>query len=338
MISFKSRASITILAFSLLAATVSSQTNDKSSRNNPFAPSPRVDKSIRPTEKQTTRISINAGVDKYRMVSESVSARSDINTQVRSENNVLPGGSEHDPTRVFSVGIGDILSITIQNSAASSGQYIVRNDGTIDFPLAGENVIVAGRTIDKIRESIAESVKLYQVPQVNVAVREYSSHAVLIKGMVNVPGYHQLHRDAVPLYVIRAAVEVNTGAKGVKIDRKSDSNVESYLLANNKVDGILVFPGDTVEFTGTNDEADPAYYAISGNVANSGRRELTEGTRLSQAIASNGGVRGNPKRVIIHRRDENGNQTSLEYQFKSLIAGKNSDPIVHFGDIIEVLR
>lgn len=327
-----------LIAFAIFSCAVLGQSNGEINRNNPFAPSPRINQKSKKIEKQSSRVSINDFLIPSPTVPDSTMPEAVYIRKDKFESASSVPGSNIDPTRVYRVGIGDVLAITIRNAAGSAVYYTVRNDGTIDFPLAGENVVVAGQTIEQIEASITDLVKLFQVPRVSVAIREYVSHGVLVKGLVGVPGYHHVHRDAVPLYVIRAAAAVNPLASGVTINRGSHGIVESYLFANSVGDNILIFPGDTVEFTGINDNSNGRYYTIGGNITNSGKREFSDGMTLSKAIATNGGVKGTTKRVNIRRRDKNGSATTTEYEINSLISGKIQDPTILPGDIIEVLK
>ena len=56
------------------------------------------------------------------------------------------------PTEHYKVGVGDILFINLQNSSKGSTLFTVLDDGTIDYPLAGELVSVAGLTTEEIAE------------------------------------------------------------------------------------------------------------------------------------------------------------------------------------------
>ena len=56
------------------------------------------------------------------------------------------------PTENYTVGSGDVLFVSLQNNSKASTYFTVLNDGTIDYPLAGEMVSVAGMTTDEIEE------------------------------------------------------------------------------------------------------------------------------------------------------------------------------------------
>ena len=285
----------------MFAATSPAQDDGKATRNNPFAPSPRsrtktVETPIQPKTILTEAVASNGPTAAIEVVASA-------KTIARETIEIAKGAANVSPTGVYRVGVGDVLLIEIQNGHSTTSYYTVRPDGTIDFPLAGENVVVTGQTADDIQESLGNAVKLYEKPQIVVKVREYASHSVLVTGLVDAPGSQQLRRDAVPLYIIRAAAIVWPVASGVKITREKDAKVESFLLSDETADGVLVFPGDLVEFIGSNDASTIGYYFIGGEITTSGKRDLSTGLTLSQAIIASGGAKGNAKKALVRRRD-----------------------------------
>ena len=108
------------------------------------------------------------------------------------------------PTENYRIGVGDILFINLQNSSKGSTYFTVLNDGTIDYPLAGEMIAVSGLTTEEIEDTLREKVKLYENPQISVKVREFSSHKITVLGLVEKSGEKYIQREAVPLYVVRA--------------------------------------------------------------------------------------------------------------------------------------
>ena len=89
------------------------------------------------------------------------------------------------PTEIYKVGIGDVLFISLQNAPPKDSTYFtVLNDGTIDYPLAGEMVAVQGLTTEEVEDLLKEKIKLYENPQVSVKVREHASHKISVFGLV----------------------------------------------------------------------------------------------------------------------------------------------------------
>jgi len=243
------------------------------------------------------------------------------------------------PTETYKIGIGDMLFINLQNSSKGATYFTVLNDGTIDYPLAGEMVSVSGLTTDEIEDVLREKIKLYENPQVSVKVREYSSHKITVLGLVEKSGERFIQRDAVPLFVVRADAVVQANATRVTV-RRTDSNVESFDLRDEKNENLLILPNDIVEFT--TDEAQTLktnglnFYFIGGEIISGGQKDFHDGLTLTQAILASGGLRRDVKKVVIRRKNTDGLLVSTEYNLKLIKDGKVPDPVLQTGDTIEI--
>ncbi len=245
------------------------------------------------------------------------------------------------PTEIYKVGVGDVLFISLQNAPSRESNYFtVLNNGTIDYPLAGEMVSVAGLTADEIEDLLKGKIKLYENPQISVKLREYASHSITVLGLVEKPGVKYIQREAVPLYVVRAEAVVLAKANGVSIKRAS-SQTEKFDLKDSKYEEVLVFPGDIVEFTtggksSANADA-PQFYYIGGGINSGGQKDFYQGITLTQAILASGGLRkSDTKKVVIRRKNEEGLLIPTEYNLKDIKNGKAPDPILQAGDTIEI--
>ena len=146
------------------------------------------------------------------------------------------------PAEIYKIGIGDVLFISLQNAPSKESNYFtVLNNGTIDYPLAGEMVSVAGFTSEEIEDLLKEKIKLYENPQISVKLREYASHSITVLGLVEKAGVKFLQREAIPLYVVRAEAVVQAKANGVTIKRVN-SQTEKFDLKDAKYEEVLVFP------------------------------------------------------------------------------------------------
>ena len=241
-------------------------------------------------------------------------------------------------TGVYKVGVGDVLFVNLKNSARGSGYYTVRANGTIDFPLAGENVIVAGQAVDSIKEILESGITLFRDPQVEVTVREYGSHKVTVSGMVDNPGEKSLQREAIPLFVIRADAVVDPKATRAIITRGPLLKVETCDLRDANTDGILIYPGNSVEFTNENGSRENTgnFYYIGGEVISAGQKQLSSGLTLYQAIVASGGSKGDPKKAIIRRKNDKGVFAIFEHNLRAIRDGKAADPTLTAGDIVEI--
>ena len=152
------------------------------------------------------------------------------------------------PTEIYKIGIGDVLFVSLQNAPPKATTFFtVLSDGTIDYPLAGEMVAAAGKSVEEIEETLKGKVKLYENPQISVRVREHASHSITVSGSVENRGEKFLRREAVPLYVIIAEAVVAAKANRVVIKR-ANAATETLDLRNAKTEDTLIFPGDVLEF------------------------------------------------------------------------------------------
>ena len=244
------------------------------------------------------------------------------------------------PTEVYKIGVGDILFINLQNSSKGSTYFTVLNDGTIDYPLAGEMFPVSGLTTDEIEDVLREKIKLYENPQVSVKVRDYASHKITVLGLVEKPGERFIQREALPLFVVRAEAVVDSKATRVVI-RRADSTTEAFSLRDEKAENTLIFPNDIIEFTGDNSRGSKngqlLFFFIGGAVASAGQKDFYDGMTLTQAILAAGGLRKDGiKKVVIRRKNAAGLLVSTEYNLKLIKGGKAPDPVLEAGDTIEI--
>lgn len=154
-----------------------------------------------------------------------------------------------DPTQVYKVAAGDTLYVVLGNAPNAAGYYSVRSDGTIDFPLAGENISVRGMTAAEVEQTLASHITLYRDVQISVTVHEFASHKITVSGLVERNGERFLQRESMPLFTIKADVGVRSGATVVVVTRSSGA-IEIYKLGDPRTDDILITVGDAIEFRG----------------------------------------------------------------------------------------
>ncbi|HRI03152.1 MAG TPA: polysaccharide biosynthesis/export family protein [Pyrinomonadaceae bacterium] len=332
---------ISLFIVVLVAATnIAAQKLDKKGNNNPYSPSP------------TATMNENVAISDPKIIKSSDDIPAKVSRDVEvvrtTTQPVVPPTSTPAknvdrtpgmPVETYNVGIGDVLFVNLKNAPNASGYYTVRDDGTIDFPLAGDNVVVKGKTASEITTFIQSAVTLYSNPQVEVKVREFSSHKINVTGMAERKGERTIQREAVPLFVVIADVNVDPTATKVLIRRNQLSNVESYNLSDAKTDNIIIYPGNSVEFAA--DErgkvlSTTGFYYIAGEINTAGQKEYATGMTLFQAITAAGGAKGNPKKATIRRKIEKGSLNVVDYDLRAIKAGKATDPVLSPGDMIEI--
>jgi polysaccharide export outer membrane protein len=96
---------------------------------------------------------------------------------------------------------GDVVTISVWKERDLQAEVLVRPDGGLSFPLAGE-INAEGQTIDAVRSLIAERLKRYiPDPVVTVAIKAIGGNHIFVIGKVNRPGEFPFSR---PVDVMQA--------------------------------------------------------------------------------------------------------------------------------------
>ena len=241
-------------------------------------------------------------------------------------------------TTIYRVGIGDVLDIRVRNpNSGASTLFTVLEGGMIDFPLLGGLVRVAGQTTDEIQTSLAAEFKrraLHDTAQLNVSVRQYVSHSVLITGLVVSGGTKILRREAVPLYVILAESQSRLDGARANIMRAGNALITVDLTEPSSA-SVLVRPGDVINIAARPE----LFYYIGGRINYPGQKVFQAGITLLQSILAAGGLRNQSDGLVeLSRESTTGNLTTTKYSLKDIKAGKVPDPRLQAGDRIEVLH
>ena len=338
LLSFQT-ATLSLLVLIASAFTGFSQTNGGRTKNNPYFPSPTAKAQLdKPQRVPATTTVVQPLVATVAKQDTQIDIRPAVTQRTyQPAKNVVEQPSS--PVDIYRVGIGDVIFINLNNAASSSGYHTVRDNGMIDFPLAGEKIVVTGRTANEIAEMLASGVTLYADPRVEVKVREYGSHKIRVSGMVEFPGETSLQREAIPLYVICAQAGVDPKATKALVRRTDPGKVETFDLQDANSDRILIYPGNSVEFSaGARTATLPAtgFYYVAGAVKSTGQKEISGSLTLSQAVAAAGGVKGNPSKAMIRRKSGNGTINVTEHNLRAIKDGKIPDPILSPGDMIQI--
>jgi len=93
-----------------------------------------------------------------------------------------------DLTPDYLIGPEDVLEITVWKEEGLIKQVLVRPDGGISFPLAGD-VHAAGKTASQLQREITQRLeKFLSDPVVLVAVMKIAGNKIYVIGRVNKPG------------------------------------------------------------------------------------------------------------------------------------------------------
>jgi protein involved in polysaccharide export with SLBB domain len=268
-------------------------------------------------------------------VSSPVSSKASVSTPIRTIP-VATSTSPMGPTQVYRVGPGDVLDIQLaDNPGRSSTLFTVLDDGVLEYPLAGNPVVVGGMTTPEIAALLRQRIKIFDDPKVKVDVRDYASHAVSISGFVAAPGTKILRREAMPLYTMLAEALVLPEAARATITREGQAPIIVDLKDTNQA-ATLVVPGDAIKVSAGPSTA-TEFFFVGGEITSPGQKSFHAGLTLTQAILASGGTTTNAgAKVKVSRQGADGRLSTEEFNLRKIQTGKTPDPVLQQGDRIEV--
>jgi protein involved in polysaccharide export with SLBB domain len=242
----------------------------------------------------------------------------------------------NDLTRIYHIGIGDVLDVRLGNEAATqSTLFTVSPSGLLEHPILAAPLQVSGLTVEDTRARLEADLKRRAVnenPRVLVGVREYLSHAIIVSGLVIEPGTKLLRREAIPLYVVIADAQPSPEAGSATLIRHETGEVVVVDLSKPAEMNLLVRSGDVITV-----HANPKqFFYVGGEVKAPGEIQFRPGLTLTQAILTAGGLSRESKTARIARAGDNGFLAATHYQLKDINAGKLADPLIQPGDRITV--
>jgi protein involved in polysaccharide export with SLBB domain len=239
-------------------------------------------------------------------------------------------------TQVYRVGVRDVLDIQLADLPGNNSTlFTVLEDGAVDYPLAGNPIVVDGMTTAEIAALLKQRIKIFDNPAVAVNVRDYASHAVTISGFVAAPGTKILRREAMPLYAMLAEALVLPEAACATLIRPGHAPIVVD-LKDASLSATLVLPDDVIKVSGP-PAAPTEFYFVGGEISSPGQKPFHAGLTLTQAILASGGT--NPStgsKVKVSRQGTDGRLSTEEFNLRKIQSGKTPDPFLQNGDRIEV--
>lgn len=169
-------------------------------------------------------------------------------------------GEEVQKINEYTVGVDDVLDISILQPEKLLTTVTVAPDGSITFPYIG-SVQVKGMTLSKIQEEIQTRLAdgYMKYPIVSVSLKESRSKKFFVYGEITRPGTYILDENATVLKAISVAGGFSKfgSSSRVKVLRlkKNEAGYESIKVNINAVmngsskDDVLLEPGDIVVVT-----------------------------------------------------------------------------------------
>lgn len=130
----------------------------------------------------------------------------------------------------YRIGPEDVLHISVWQEEDLDRKVLVRPDGGISFPLAGD-LQVAGRTPLEVQDEIRSRLQRF-VPdaEVTVAVDTISGYTVFVLGEVNSPGQFTLGRyvNVVQALTLAGGLTPYADTRDIQVLRRQDGREVSY--------------------------------------------------------------------------------------------------------------
>lgn len=150
---------------------------------------------------------------------------------------------------------GDTLQVTVWKEQDLQGEVLVRPDGGMSFPLAGE-IEAAGHTVEDIRKVLQSRLTKYiPDPVVTVIVKKAEGSRIFVVGKVNKPGDFALFRpiDVMQALSLAGGATPYADVNGIRILRREGAHQQVFHFSYDDVrrgkdlsQNILLHSGDTV--------------------------------------------------------------------------------------------
>ncbi len=157
----------------------------------------------------------------------------------------------------YTVGETDILEITVMRHPEVSGQFVINNEGNIQYEFVGD-LNVLGLTKDQVKKLLTEKLSDYIIdPEITVKIVGYNSKIIFVVGEVGRPGKIYMEGDTMTVHeaLVEAGLpllsaKTNAGRlitpsnTGTPLVRKV--NVEKLLYQGDLRENLVMQPGDTL--------------------------------------------------------------------------------------------
>ena len=155
----------------------------------------------------------------------------------------------------YQIGPGDVLNISVWKEEGMQQEVLVRPDGGITFPLAGE-IKAGGLTTKELSSVLVTKLKRYiPNPNVTVSVLKSVSNKVYVIGKVNRPGEFTVtgYMDVLQALTLAGGLTPYADDDDIKIIRRTDAGSDVMLfnyddvISGEHLDmNIILKAGDTV--------------------------------------------------------------------------------------------
>ena len=254
----------------------------------------------------------------------------------------------------YTIGPGDVLTITVADAPEFGGKFRVGDSGSIQLLGVAKPVAAEGKNTAQLSEAIRQALidaKQLRDPQVTVFVDEYHGRTVTVLGAVNKPAVYSLQKKTTVLEAISAAggalpdsgntVTIVRGKASAEATETAVGSVEiidlARLATGKDVSGnVEVRSGDII-----NVSAAQLVYVV-GAVTKPGGFVLSnpaEGLSATQAIALAQGFAPAASvhhGLIVRESTSDRSRREIPVDLAKIMAGQETDVLLAPNDILYV--
>jgi polysaccharide export outer membrane protein len=172
----------------------------------------------------------------------------------------IPGGAAEPPQHPvvaegYALQPGDLLQVMVWKETELQAEVLIRPDGGISFPLAGD-LVAAGRTVDDLRADIETRLrKLVPDAVVTVSLKVNAGNRIYVIGKVQRPGDFAINRptDVMQALTLGGGATPFADLDAIRILRREGSQQIAIPFRYSEVErgrkleqNIVLRSGDTV--------------------------------------------------------------------------------------------
>lgn len=132
----------------------------------------------------------------------------------------------------YRVNPGDVLIVYVWNEKDLSQEVLVRPDGTISIPLAGQ-VQAGGLSVPEVEKNLTTALTKYMKdqPSVTVMIRQTAGYSIYVIGKVNKPGQFPINQPTDVMQALAMAGGLNAFAaeNGINILRRDKDGTQKAI-------------------------------------------------------------------------------------------------------------
>ncbi len=134
------------------------------------------------------------------------------------------GAARADAHAAYQIQAGDVLQVSVWKEEGLQREVLVRPDGGVSFPLAGDTV-ATGMSVDELQAALTERLaRFIPDPVVTVAVSQILGNTIYVLGKVNRPGEFVATRNVDVMQALSMAGGTTSFAalNDIKVLRRED--------------------------------------------------------------------------------------------------------------------